>query len=281
MGTKGNRKHKPSGHCALTGIQGAYVKSHLVPAALTYPETNGARFYQGGSGMPVQRRSSSWYDPALVTATGEQILGAHDDWAIKFLRNRKLVWSGWGPMTSLGSLHQPLHSGVGVRAIATSRIEALRLRLFLLSLLWRAAATKLPEFNEVALRKDDLESLRVFLTHHCMIPVAFYPAQLIQLSTLGTIHNHTPIAQVKTIPFLRGAEGRDIPIFRFYLDGLIVHFHRHNDDDGYTDRLGPVVVGKEDTVTVTTVTYETSFQRRNLETVMGETIGWPPPSFQL
>lgn len=35
---------------------------------------------------------------------------------------------------------------------------------------------------------------------------------------------------------------------------------------------GPWVVGKEDRTTVTTVTYETSFQRRNLEMTMAETI---------
>jgi hypothetical protein len=55
----------------------------------------------------------------------------------------------------------------------------------------------------------------------------FYPASLLQFSTRGPIHNHTPLADAKVIPNLPGFGERTYPIFRFYLDGLAVHIHNH------------------------------------------------------
>jgi hypothetical protein len=63
-----------------------------------------------------------------------------------------------------------------------------------------------------------------------------------------------------------------IPIFRFYFDGLIVHFHRHAEDDGYTKSLGQVMVGHDRKLSVATVPYDQSFQHENLQIVLAETL---------
>lgn len=107
-------------------------------------------------------------------------------------------------------------------------------------------------------------------------PVSFYPISLTQLSTLGIIHNMTPLAQIKQIPELGSAQenstARDIPIFRFYFDGLVAHVHNHATDDGLSKELGKMLVGADGELVLSTVTYENSFEHENLSYVMAETI---------
>ena len=261
--------------CKLTGAKGRFVKSHLIPKALTRPEAPGLPLIQRGSGRRQKIRWDSWYDSKLVTRQGEDILSDLDDWAIRYLRDQKLIWSGWGPMTVLGSYHTPIPGTPwGLRKIKVDDPD--RLRLFFLSLLWRAAASELPEFSEVVMPAVDLDQLRKMLVSQSLEPISFYPIVLTQLSTMGIIHNMTPLAQVKHIPELAGPQdeptARDIPIFRFYFYGLVAHVHRHAVDDGYSKKLGDFFVGAAGELTVTTVTYQHSFEHENLSYVMAETI---------
>jgi hypothetical protein len=77
-----------NGTCRLTGTKGKFVKSHLIPKALTRPEEPGLPLIQGGSGKRARKRWDSWYDSELVTREGEDILSALDDWAIRYLRSQ-------------------------------------------------------------------------------------------------------------------------------------------------------------------------------------------------
>ena len=257
-----------AGVCKLTGTKGKFVKAHIIPKAFTYPEEPGLPFTQGGSGRKPVRRWSSWYDPKLVTEEGEKVLRDLDTWAIDYLRSRRLVWSGWGAM-----LKVPFQSlgidGWGIRKVDVP--DPKRLRLFLLSVLWRAAATGMFEFQEVNMPPDHLERLRRVIIGEADESEAFYPATLTQISTMGIIHNHAAIAQSKTIPGYGEEPSRIVPIFRFYFDGLIVHFHRQVEDKGHTKELGGHVAGQEDELVLSTVTFERSFQFENLMWVMTET----------
>jgi hypothetical protein len=269
------------GVCRLTGEHGVFVESHLIPKALTRPDEPGLPFIEHTRPHGPLRKWSSWTDKGLVIRKGEDYLSRLDDWAIKELRRHKLVWSGWGPMISLGALHDELTpSHWGIRQVKISNPQ--RLRLFFLSLLWRAAATSNPAFSEVEMPEEDLEQLRQMIVNSDPEPLSFYPATLSQLSTLGTIHNLTPLAQTKVTPAIEDEPQRELPIFRFYFDGLIVHIHRQSTDDGYTVGLGPLVVGYGDKLTINTVTYSTSWEKENLETVIAESIAqWPERFFRL
>ena len=253
--------------CKLTGKEGKFVKAHLIPKALTYPEHKGEPFTQAVSGRRPVRRWSSWYDQKLVTAVGEEVLGDLDNWGIRFLRDSKLVWSGWGamlklPVTNIGPLDW------GVRKIEAT--DPAMLRRFLHSVLWRAAASDMEEFREVTLSKEHLERLRKVVTGEADEGIDFFPATVTQMSTMGIIHNLSPIAQTKTVPAIADNPERLISIFRFYFDGCIVHFHRHADDGGYTKSLGPLIVGAEKELTVSSVTFEKSFQLENLMAIWSE-----------
>ena len=232
-------------------------------------------FVQAGSGKHPIRRWSSWYDKRLVTAAGEAILTELDTWAISQLRAHKLVWSGWGPMQALPRSDETV-PGTGWSVRKVSGIDPRRLRLFFLSLLWRAAATDRPEFSEVDMPAKDIEKLRSMLVAGDPEPLSFYPTTLTQLSTLGITHNLTPLAETKTIPGLGGEADQTVPYFRFYFDGLIAHMHRQASDGGVSGGLGPLVVGAGGELVLSTIPFETSFERENLRVVMSESKGtWP------
>jgi hypothetical protein len=266
-------KKKIDGVCKLTGKRGTFVSAHLIPKALTKPEASGLPFIEAWSGERPSRKWSSWYDNQLVTAEGEDVLAALDNWAIPQLRKHKLVWSGWGPMQALANEHDLIgDTGWGVRNI--SGLDGKRLRLFFLSLLWRAAASTHRGFSEIKLSSKDVEKLGRMLLANDPEPSTYCSIQLTQISTLGMVHNLTPIAQTKTIPAFGNVSERAVPFFRFYFEGLIAHIHPIPDDGSC--ELGPLVLGQEDTLTVSTVTYDISLQRKNLSSIMTDAYrNWP------
>jgi hypothetical protein len=249
------------GTCKLTGSKGPMVKSHLIPKAFTRPERPGAGFTQHTSGKPATRRWDSWYDSNLVTREGEDVLSFYDNWATKFLRQEKLVWSSWKDSRLPDDLYQRLgDSHWGIRQILTP--EAGLLRLFFLSLLWRAAASELEEFSNITLPPNRLKKLGEMLINRRSEPRSIYPISITQLSTKGIIHNATPIKQMKRVP-----GGRDQMIYRFYFDGLIAHIHR-----GKLKDMGDLIVGLENRLTLSTVTYDQSYQRENLSDIISAAV---------
>jgi hypothetical protein len=256
----------------LTGTEGEFIASHLIPKALTRPSTRGLPLVQIASGKKPLRRWDSWYDDRLVTLQGEQLLTELDTWAIRHMRAHRLVWSGWGNAASLSGHFEPLiGSQWGIRKI--TGLNTLRLRLFFLSLLWRAGATELPEFREVEVPASDLEALRTMLLTGRAEPIGFYWMTLTQLSTRGEVQNMPPIAQYKDVrSAVPGMPHRLMKIFRFYFDGLIVHIRLPETGMGTSDNFGRMVVGASDELVVSTVTYEGSFQKENLDWVRAESL---------
>src|SRR5680860_570605 len=152
------------GVCKLTGQRGQFVRSHLIPVALAARPDRHGPLYQHGRAEPPVRRWSSWYDEQLVIGAGEKILADYDGYGIAELKRHKLTWRSWGPMLMLSApKHRQLPPflsppGAGARRIVLE--DPGRLRLFFLSLLWRAAETSRWEFNEIDLKKPQLDTLR-------------------------------------------------------------------------------------------------------------------------
>lgn len=259
------RSGEKTGICKLTGQRGNFVRSHLIPAALTRPEYRGAPLIQPGPGPLPIRRWTSWYDRQLVTSEGEALLQSYDGRGIAELQRHRLIWSSWGPMIRLStSDHRTLPGNpFGIRKI--TGVDSVCLRLFFLSLLWRAASTRLKEFTEITIERQELERLQEMLLRGKCDPLNFYPMHIVQLSTIGVVHNLSPFADEKIIPAVGDLPSRKVKIFRFYFDGLIIHFHRP-DGDPHEDAetLSPPVVGFGPELLVSTVTFESSFQATNL-----------------
>ncbi len=147
------------------------------------------------------------------------------------------------------------------------------LRLFFLSLLWRAAATTLPEFHAVQLPPEGLERLRKMLVTSDPEPSYFYPISLLQIVTRGPAHNLAPIAKdfgpldMDSVPTLK--------TFRFYFDGLIVHVHCPPNVETFS-KVPEHIVGYSTRLAVQTQTWEDSFQFANMKQhVLEGTLQWP------
>lgn len=266
------------GICKLTGERGRFVNAHILPKALTYPAEKGLPFAQAGDEHPPVKRWSSWYDPAIVTRAGEDILAEYDNFAVAELRRHGLVWSGWDGADALVSddyVPMPAMPGIprgGLRVI--HGVEGPRLRLFFLSLLWRAAVSRLTEFTQIDVRASDLRRLRRMLVERHHEPLSFYPVSLHQIVTRGAVHNHTPVVERKPMDITR-TSGPTVPIVRFYLDGLIAHIHLPGSERHITPLMDRMLGGSEPLV-VTTTDFDTSRQRETVAGILADTAErWP------
>lgn len=262
------------GQCRLTLECGEFVEAHIIPKALTRPSKPGNPFIETGRGSRPKRRWASWHDSELVTRAGEDILAKIDNAAILALRKHHLVWSGFPVDSDLPGHRLFSNTPFGYRTITGPEMPALR--VFFLSLLWRAAASNRLEFNLITIPESDLEILRRAILGKLSPKLSFYPCHLTQLSSRGEIHNHSPAPDSKLFENLTGIGHRKLFIYRFYLDGLICHTHIYNSDEVFTNSLGDLVVGRSDSLRVSTVTYEESRQKLYLENERIDAVrDWP------
>lgn len=245
------------GVCKLTGSKGTYVKCHLLPKALTSPPIRNEVRVEGGEGRLPTARFDSWFDKTIVTRKGEDVFERLDAFAITELRRQKLVWSSWPDEESCCPVEsEPMDEQWAMRHVEFSNPE--RMRLFCLSLLWRAATTELAGFTDVELPPPRLQILTDMLLSDRATPFEYFPVHLIQLRTRGGWHNQTPIKQFKRFPDGDGTE-RDIGTFRFYMDGLIIHIDDELDDPVHW-RFKGIAVGESPKQVVLTMPFEGSFQ---------------------
>lgn len=252
------------GICALTQTHGRFVASHLIPRALTRLSSIGEKFIEAGIGAGIKKRADSWYDYALCTRAGEDILEEIDTIGINELRRHRLVWSGW---SSDEDRLKPSEGDLGegkIRLLKLQFPEALR--LFFLSLLWRAAASSRPEFADVALSDSEVEDLRLRVLHKTPGPVEDYPIQLFQLITRGPAHNRTPLLERKPLVKDDGSEGEMISFARFYFDGLVSHIHLPRGQP-ISENYLKVCLGFQETTAVFGREYDDSRTMENLRTM--------------
>lgn len=241
-------KIKRSGVCKLTQSFGPYVDSHIIPLSLTRLSRTGEKYVEAGIGRGVKKRSNSWYDGALVTRQGEDVLAAIDSKAIIELRKHRLVWSGWGSEQRLKS--DDIHHENGELLCRLIRLERPEiLQLFFLSLLWRAAASTRPEFDAIVLQDSVIEDLRNRILRQEPGPIIDYPIQLFQIITRGVEHNRTPLLERKPIiTDENGSFDEEVAYVRFYFDGLVAHIHIPDGQIFGTDYLNTCLGFQDNTV---------------------------------
>jgi hypothetical protein len=256
---------KKLGVCKLTGEYGQFIKAHLIPQALTKPEINGKVMREIGEGYRAKKATSSWYDAEIVTQNGEDILTEFDTAAIRELRKHKLIWSSWNGNELPDDLLTKMNHSYGIRKL--DEIDHKSLRLFFLSLLWRSCASKRVGFNEISLPEDDIANLKKMLINRDAGQYFYFPILLVQLSTKGKIHNHTPLIEDFTVePIYGQGPEQTFKIVRFYFDGLVVHI-RLTKDEEKTRNSGNVFIGRSKELLLTTITYDESFQKQNMQAI--------------
>lgn len=251
-----------SGVCRLTGDFGPFVKSHLLPQSLTRPTEPGTKFIEGGLGRRLKRVPTSWYDDALVTRKGENILSRYDDAGVRELRSLKLIWRSWGPMTEI-----PAHeitwfgnSSHGIRELRCKDPSAIR--LLILSILWRFVETSLSAFNNITMSAQDKSRLLNLVSSGVDEDPDFYPITLLQIAKLGPHHNLGPIMQEEYIDLGGGATWLQAT-YRFYFDGLVAHVHRPHEKQTKVADAPALFVGSGDRLLVQTQGLDGSLQMIN------------------
>jgi len=110
-------------------------------------------------GISPKWRLPTWYDNELVIREGEDILEEIDTPAIEALRKHMLVWSAFKcDAPFLPEDFIAMGEGLNLRELYLE--ETNELRIFFLSIVWRAAASSRREFDDVQLSEEILEDLR-------------------------------------------------------------------------------------------------------------------------
>lgn len=262
------KEKKKEGLCKLTGKHGVFVKSHILPNALTGRDGRPEPFFEVGLDGKRVKRYSSWYDYKLVIAEGEKYLEKIDDVAIRELRKHKLVWSGWGRSNRLvdENLYWNEDKSKGMRVIHD--FDSGFLRLFVKSVVWRCLASERKEFSHLPTDIIDLESLRSSVLNLDPGSALSYPMIVTQIVTKGMTHNHTPVFETMIFPAEGDLPSFSIDYFRVYIQGLIVRMIVSL-KAAEEERLGSFLLGQSENMIASVIPFETSRQREDIMTVMG------------
>ena len=127
--------------CKLTGNVGPAIKAHVVPRAFYElpPQKDGAYSLVSNSPNTFPRKLPvGIYDNTIVTQEGESLFGPWDEYAIRILLKNVDAF-------------EPITKGDKVLAWSLPNYEYPLLKLFVLSVLWRAHASAHPAFCRVQL----------------------------------------------------------------------------------------------------------------------------------
>lgn len=127
--------------CKLTGNPGKPIEAHILPKAFYELRTyspGSLKLLSNTAGEFPRRTPVGIYDKEIVTADGESILARYDDYAIKVLLNRIDEF-------------RPIQKDGVIGGWTLSGVDCNLLKLFALSLLWRAGASTHSAYHKVKL----------------------------------------------------------------------------------------------------------------------------------
>lgn len=140
--------------CKLTGIEDWGVKAHIIPQALYRLEGKPGFTYTLGKGKPrMGRMPNGVYDSTILVAEGERHFSTWDDYAAKFFLNRRRHNDGKTRHLFLVD-DKPAYAELGPGLFSPDL-----LRLFCMSVLWRAGVSNKSFFSQIQLGEHE-ERLR-------------------------------------------------------------------------------------------------------------------------
>lgn len=199
--------------CRLTGVKGPAVRSHVLPIGLTI-KNRGDMLFDLTRERPARRRQGGWYDDRLVTAEGEAILAKWDNVAISAFRKNGMLFSvrrddGVELMGADYSVPAPQIEGVFRAPIENS----MSIKLFGISMLWRAAASQRSEYDLVQLPAEVLDELRAFVVEERVPKYWEFPV------VLGVFNNRYEFTDIAPHTITM----RGVRFVRWCLDGVIMY----------------------------------------------------------
>jgi hypothetical protein len=209
------KKHE-AGVCKLTMRRGIFVKSHIVPKALTPKEVPGGPMFQSDGHEFPKKRFDSWYDQQLVIRKGEDILASIDDDAIKEIRRLKLAWKYWDDASELEM--EPFRAGAAIGLRSLRDVNHVTLAKFVTSILWRAGASEIMDLQNFQVSEKLLEQAKQVVLGRCEFDPKVFPIKVFQFASKGSLHNLTPMNHEMTRP-----DGAKEEFFRIFANGVFFH----------------------------------------------------------
>jgi hypothetical protein len=238
---------KKHGRCALTGDEGKFVKSHIIPQSVTRFEIKGARVMQLGIGYRAGWRPTSWYDDELVTQKGEDILQLLDDNGVLELKDKRMIWNSWNKdWERIPEEYLAIPGTYDINFRVIKNIDVQALRLFFLSLVWRAAVSNRIEMREVELEQEVIDLLAGIIKGEIADEPHFFTITFDQIITKGPLHNRTPIMDEDQFDVDENTKLHR-KFVRFYFNGLVTNVHLST-DKSFFQHFGKLALGFEDEI---------------------------------
>ncbi|MCI2399402.1 hypothetical protein [Aliiroseovarius subalbicans] len=251
------------GVCRLTGNPGKFVKSHIIPKALTPKEDPGGPLVEADGKKRPKRQWDSWYDPSLVIRKGEDHLAEIDSSALRILSEHKLIWKSWRDQDELGIDHiaNDEEALLGIRLL--EGVDQTALGVFAVSLLWRAGSSDLPAMHEFNVPNDILESARLVTLGKREFEPNEFPVKMFQYATKGPMHNLTPMNLERPL-----ATEKPEPFFRIFANGVFFHIVDTTARSNFDVGKAKWFLGNSDELAVLCFDFEKSTQARFFENTL-------------
>jgi hypothetical protein len=160
--------------CKLTGTIGTGVRAHIIPESfydLGGEKQEPARIITPGKNPLVIRSPAGEYDAGIVTAEGEAYFSSWDSYAYEILLGRE-------------RLAKPYILGGELAYVEIDKFDYSKLKLFFISLLWRAGVPTRPFFQLVNLGPHEARLRQLILDKN--------PGSEQDYSVMLGIHSDTP-----------------------------------------------------------------------------------------
>ena len=141
--------------CKLTGVDGKGIKAHIIPKsfyAISPEETKPTKLITNIEGHYSRKCPIGIYDDTIVTEEGERVFSEWDDYAYEILLSGKFVFE---PLSDAGQL----------TAFQIASYNYTKLKLFFLSVLWRASVSNQHFFRKVNLGPFEPEVRKALLSN--------------------------------------------------------------------------------------------------------------------
>lgn len=209
-------------------------KSHVVPKAFLQRSTHAPFMAWSGTGRP-KRMYDGWYDHGILTDEGEKYFDGPDDVAAKCFAGKGFTYRSRRDPLDINKLQGGFEPN---SVYAASEVDVPQIRLFALSMLWRAAISNQDAFSSVRVSPSHLSDLKARILRRDAGPATEYPVYF------GVFCDTVELPKVSPTRI------RNHPFYRFFLDGVVCYVSptRRNK---WSDNLGLLLVGSEaDTIRI-------------------------------
>lgn len=256
------------GVCKLTKNRGKLVKSHIIPRAFSDLALDRTKRLEFGSyGKRPTLKHTSWYDPEIVTIEGERKLARFDEIAKNEFERLGLTWRFF-PIKN--TVHRESIGDTDIELLKARTDYAREIRLFILSVLWRAIYSKRAEFGEINTDVSSREKLRKIVNEEIEAHPADFPITLVLLTSKGQPQVQAPRRDRMAVPQLAPGIKPTQKIFRLFFDGLIAHVGRKKMDVQLMSNWRGRCVGLSDELVIIGRPYEGSHQEEFIASMQNE-----------